>query len=60
MDIAHWWNFSQTFFEKMKKEKKNNGILQEGEQAKILDFRKRNSKFLGKVPAQSWVNLRLT
>ena len=48
MDIAHWWNFSQTFFEKMKTKKINNGILQEGEQAKILDVRKRHSKLSGK------------
>ena len=48
MDIAHWWKFSQTFFEKMKTKKINNGILQEGEQAKILDVRKRNSKLSGK------------
>ena len=43
----HWWNFSLTIFEKIKK-KVNNGTLQEREQAKIGDVRKRNSKLSGK------------
>ena len=32
-------------------------MLQEKEQVEIVDVIKRNSKFLRKVPAQSWVKL---
>ena len=51
---AYKWNFSLTFFEKFKN--KNKGTLQEREQTKKQDVKKIQNS-LGKVPAQSWVNL---
>ena len=47
--LVHCWNFSHTFFKKNQNKKVNNGTLQEREQAKIVDVRKRNSKLSGKI-----------
>ena len=55
IDQAHRWNFSQTFFLKIKKV--NNGTLQVREEAKIMDAEKEIQNCLAKLPAQSWVNL---
>ena len=41
------WNFSLTFLKKNPNKNVNNGTLQEREQAKIGDVRKRNSKLSG-------------
>ena len=47
IDPAHSWNFSRHLLKKSK-QIVNNGILQEREQAKRVDVRKRNSKLSGK------------
>ena len=47
-DPAHRWSFSLTFLKKNPNKNVNNGTLQEREQAKIGDVRKRNSKLSGK------------
>ena len=57
IDPPHKWNFSHTFFEKFKTKKVNKSTLKEREQAKIVDFKKEIQNSLGKIPAQSWVNL---
>ena len=44
------------FFKKKSNQKVNNA-LQEKEEAKIVDVRKKIQNCQGKVPAQSWVNL---
>ena len=60
-DPAHRWNFFLTFLGKNQNKNVNNGTLQEREQAKIRDVRKRNSKLSGKssitVLGQFVVNL---
>ena len=60
-DPAHRWNFSLTFLKKNPNKNVNNGTLQEREQAKIRDVRKRNSKLSRKssitVLGQFVVNL---
>ena len=48
IDPAHRWNFSQKLFEKIKTKSKKWHTIQEREQAKIVDVRKRNSKLSGK------------
>ena len=44
IDPAHRWNFSQAFFEKNQNKKVNNGSIQEREEAKRVNVRKRNIK----------------
>ena len=60
-DPAHRWNFFLTFLGKNQNKNVNNGTLQEREQAKIRDVRKRKSKLSGKssitVLGQFVVNL---